>query len=595
MPELTVIGKIVEVRGLMVKASLSKLYPPYLISNGASEVAPRINGFVKTLVGLEAVVCQVCGELSVLKQDGETSDYMLELRVLGYFNENKQFVQGLRMLPIVGANLCLLTQDDYRAMSYGGDADDAASFCLGKDLFDQSKTVIVNGDKLMPTHIGVFGNTGSGKSNTLARILSEYADKLIAANKNRAKFLVLDFNNEYGQGAICPEPYKTIYTLSTRSSKGDRSRIPLDLESLSENDFITLLQASEKIQAPIVKNAYRHFLDDVGHEAAFSTWFETVIRKGVASAKRDLINSIRYRLSDYVEGLANLSFHSKHNKFFDKGTDHFFDGDEKDQELFKIEVKCITDPLDLFYAELLVAASTEEDNGTNSTFVSPLLSRAYRLFKDFKKVFDFEKKIKDLFGGKNVCVIQMASVNLDMQSVISSLVGNIVFERVASRKKGNGIPQVVTVVVDEAHRVLNEDSESRNAVQVFEKIVKEGRKFGVFLLVASQRPSDISSTIISQLHNYFIHKLVNPKDIERISKAVAYMDSDSLNLMTVLAPGECIISGTAFQMPRFVHIEQAGSERRPQSENVVIFSGDHALLASEPLEEDGLIDGEQAS
>lgn len=96
-------------------------------------------------------------------------------------------------------------------------------------------------------------------------------------------------------------------------------------------------------------------------------------------------------------------------------------------------------------------------------------------------------------------------------------------------------------------------------------------------MLASQRPSDISQTIISQLHNYFIHKLVNPSDISKIRKAVAYMDDASLDFITILAPGECIVSGTAFQMPIFITVNQVEKAFRPNSENVKLM-GDGGLL-----------------
>ncbi|MGI6377827.1 MAG: ATP-binding protein [Bacilli bacterium] len=143
------------------------------------------------------------------------------------------------------------------------------------------------------------------------------------------------------------------------------------------------------------------------------------------------------------------------------------------------------------------------------------------------------------------------------------------------------VVQTINIVVDEAHNILYEEtgqtSSHRNTLDVFEQVVKEGRKFGCYLMVSSQRPSDISPTIISQLHNYFIHKLVNPSDIQRIRKAVAYLDENSLDFLTVMAPGECIISGTAVQMPSFAYVNQVENKHRPKSENVVLF-GDGGLL-----------------
>ena len=98
-------------------------------------------------------------------------------------------------------------------------------------------------------------------------------------------------------------------------------------------------------------------------------------------------------------------------------------------------------------------------------------------------------------------------------------------------------------------------------------------------MLASQRSSDISQTIISQLHNYFIHKLVNPSDISKIRKAVAYMDDSSLDFITILAPGECIVSGTAFQMPTFLYVKQVEINKRPNSENVILI-GEKGLFVN---------------
>ncbi|WP_270855246.1 hypothetical protein, partial [Longibaculum muris] len=105
------IGRIVEVRGVDVKAKLFRLLPPYLIRNGQVVSAPKINSFVKTKVGLDTIICQVIGEYNIEKED-KTLDHFLDLKVKGYIEKGK-FIQGLRMLPIVSSNLSLLNNDDY--------------------------------------------------------------------------------------------------------------------------------------------------------------------------------------------------------------------------------------------------------------------------------------------------------------------------------------------------------------------------------------------------------------------------------------------------------------------------------------------------
>jgi hypothetical protein len=594
MSELIVIGKIAEVRGLSVRAVLFSTLPPYIVRNGKKEVAPRINGFVKTMVGLDVIVCQIIGEISTPKEEGKGENYSLELRVCGYL-EKGHFIQGLRMLPIVDANLYLFDPSDYLSLFQLEKCE--RPLPLGNDLFDDSKQVCADPDKLLLSHIGVFGNTGSGKSNTLAKLLSGYADLIREKHSNRAKFLVLDFNNEYGGESLCPADEKTVYCLSTRKNRvGDK--IPLDVASLKEDDFLALLQASEKTQAPVVKSAYRRFRTDLTEKdkEARDDRYTKIIRRMICAKKKDLVFSIRFYLSKYLIGMETLAFHSSSESFYVldvSGNRSFFNGNENDPMLSSIFVKTPEDDLDLFFFELFFSISFEEDNGTNYQFLSPLIARAGRLFEDFKKIFDFSGHFALLFKKKNICVVQMGNINLDMQSTVPSLLGNIIFERMASKKRDNLIPQAVSIVIDEAHRILNEDNSLPSVLSTYEKIVKEGRKFGLFLMVASQRPSDISATIISQLHNYFIHKLVNPQDIERIRKAVAYMDEKALDLMTILAPGECIVSGTAFQMPSFIYVQRAPTLRCPQSDNVALLNGPNALLKQKPLEKDSLADDEE--
>ena len=104
-------------------------------------------------------------------------------------------------------------------------------------------------------------------------------------------------------------------------------------------------------------------------------------------------------------------------------------------------------------------------------------------------------------------------------------------------------------------------------MEIFEEIIKEGRKFGFFLTIASQRPYDISATIISQLHNYFIHRLVNEQDLRMISNAINSLDSISKAQIPNLAPGQCVLTGTSFEMPLLIQVYKLPKEKSPSSDN----------------------------
>lgn len=110
-------------------------------------------------------------------------------------------------------------------------------------------------------------------------------------------------------------------------------------------------------------------------------------------------------------------------------------------------------------------------------------------------------------------------------------------------------------------------------LETFEEIIKEGRKFGVFLTIASQRPHDISETIISQLHNYFLHRLVNNLDILAIERAVAYLDRVSFESLPILPTGSCVLSGISTQVPVVVDIARLPAIYEPNNRTMTLADG----------------------
>jgi len=562
------IGRIVEVRGINVKAKLFRLLPPYLINNGIVVSAPKINSFVKTKVGLDTIICQVNGEYNVEKEDKAT-DYYIDLTVKGYIDHGK-FIQGLRMLPIVSSNLSLLNNDDY-AIIYDFDKDH--SFFIGKDLFEINKDIYLNFNNLMPTHIGIFGNTGSGKSNTLANVYSHYIKELNGYVSSNATVLLFDLNNEYGNNSICNKQHKVIYNLTTR--KQSSKRIPFSFENITEDEMSILLNASIKTQIPTIKHAFKSLKEE--HEEEY---YLKYVKNTIRNNQKDLFFAIRFRLNEYIKNINNINWHSNALNFYyskDDGTRIFNNSSDFDSiVLNNIQINLPAEPLDRFKFELCFSIIRECEHGVNSEFLLPLLTRAEKIFNDLKKVFDFEDN-SDIFENKNLAIIQLGNVNNDMTMIVPSLISSVIFRRQLEKKQGEEIKSIINIVLDEAHNILYKEDDlavHNNLLEKFEKIVKEGRKFGVFLTVSSQRPSDISSTILSQLHNYFIHKLVNPNDLNQIRKAVAFLDENALNFLTILAPGECILSGTSLSMPIFIQIEELDNETKPNSNNVILSGRD---------------------
>ena len=170
-------------------------------------------------------------------------------------------------------------------------------------------------------------------------------------------------------------------------------------------------------------------------------------------------------------------------------------------------------------------------------------------------------------------VIDLKNVNLEMKKIIPLLICKAHYDE-QKNKRDIDKENSLHIIIDEAHNILSETS-SREAglwkdyrLETFEEIIKEGRKFGVFLTIASQRPSDIAPTLISQLHNYFIHKLMNEHDLRAVNKAVSYLDKLSFDSISNLSTGCCFIAGQLIQFPLSVRVSLLKENERPQSETV---------------------------
>lgn len=567
-----IVGKIVEVRGIKILAKFDEKLPPHLIENRNIIPAPQINSYVKTRVGLDTIICQIVGEyLKFDNNQGKEIAYLVELEVRGRISNGK-FLGGLRLLPIVEAKLETLDKEDFNIVFY----NTQNSIVIGYNLFDTSNKVSLDINRLIPTHIGIFGNTGSGKSNTMSKIIKEYIERIEhLPNMNKSKILIFDLNNEYGNNAICCLDKKKIYNLNTRKENGDK--ISFDFKKISADDWGIILNATEKTQMPIVRKAYENSLIEFDKESHRAL---TIIKRIIFNKKNNIFYTIRTYAGQYFDNIDQISFNSTTNGFYANGR---YLNTMSDIEQLGIKLKNIDNSLDRFEFELLMEIVQRNENGINFEFISPLIFRMANKKKQLLKVLknsegEFEN---DLFEDKNICIIQIGSVNKEIKEVIPSLISNMIYDIKVENKGNLEVDSIINIVIDEAHNLLATNKEQSelygNSLKVFEKIIKEGRKFGVFLMIASQRPSDISNTITSQLQNYFIHKLVNPNDIEKIRKTVAYMDENSLNMVTVLGAGECIISGSALYIPQYVYVDELEKEYKPNSDNIKLI-GENGIL-----------------
>ena len=381
------IGKIVEVRGIKILAKMDKKLPPHIIENGNIIPAPQINSYVKTRVGLDIIICQIVGEY--LKFDNnETKEiaYLVELEVKGRISNGK-FLGGLRLLPIVEAKIETLEKKDFEIIFY----KPQESIKIGKNLFDNANDIALDINQLIPSHIGIFGNTGSGKSNTMSKILKEYIVKTEKLpQKNNSKILIFDLNNEYGENAICNEQKKKIFNLNTRKNSG--SKIPFNFKDLSAEDWGIILNATEKTQMPIIRRAYENSKKefDVDNHRGLN-----LIKRIIYNKKNAMFYSIRNYAEQYFENIDRVKFNGRTGDFY-YDIDNYNLKTMEDIDKLDIKVKTIQNSLDRFEFELLLEIVQRNENGINFEYISPLMFRMANKKLQLLKIFESStEKIED--------------------------------------------------------------------------------------------------------------------------------------------------------------------------------------------------------
>ncbi len=177
-------------------------------------------------------------------------------------------------------------------------------------------------------------------------------------------------------------------------------------------------------------------------------------------------------------------------------------------------------------------------------------------------------EIGELVTEKNITVVSLRDVNIQLRKILPLLLCKKLYDDKKFEDDGD---TYLNIIIDEAHNILSEDSSRESEqwkdyrLETFEEIIKEGRKFGVFLTVASQRPADISPTIISQLHNYFLHRLINDQDIKAVERTIAYLDKVSFEYLPILPTGTCIFAGLLANVPVVIDIGHMEPRHEPKN------------------------------
>lgn len=607
-----IVGNVVSIDGTKInvlmneQSNLESFHYDGIIYNGIS-----IGSYVGIIRGSHKIIGRVEREfLEDINKEPHVQEFLrdrferhLEVSLVGdIYKGNFDF--GIKRFPMIFNEVVLLTDDEIKNILQKDSANSLNKILVGKSI-SNSIDVEISWDKLFNTHIGIFGNTGSGKSNTLTKIYTELFNleifEICINFNNRSNFVILDFNGEYLRKGVLRHKKKCL-NLSTKNNKGDK--LPLlpsvfwDVETLS-----ILYSATEKTQRPFLARAVKYFVDENTYDittdkiieglgSAFYNTFKQNNNKEMLNLLQKSLETIgfdyckKYYNSDGCEiDISWLSayWHSKNNTYYSGGL-YFTEVDDS---------KILDSRID-FEAALRTDSIQDNINKLTVTQKLKIAVNAHLIYclaygkVNFEYINPLIQRIeaRSNFVEKTIClsenpeewdvlnIISFRNCNSDAKKMLPLLVAKQLYdEQKINIADDAEITSTVHLIIDEAHNILSaqstreEESWKDYRLEVFEEIIKEGRKFGFFITLASQRPYDISPTIISQLHNYFIHRLVNEQDLRMIANAVNSLDSISKSQIPSLAPGQCIITGTSFEMPLLIQVEKLSKERSPSSDN----------------------------
>ena len=555
------------------------------------------------------------------------------LRKLAVQEERYAFRRGADALPSVGTPVLLPTEKQLRSIVESGEKRRVK---IGTSPLAGDAEVRIDPDRLFGRHLAVLGNTGSGKSCSVAGLIrwSLEQAQLNSGDQPNARFIVLDPNGEYSRAFGDDGSAAKARIFKVNPPEGEVAlRVPLWFWNSAE--WSSIMQASAKTQRPLLKRALREVKTGrPGVMASSEEERKLALRRYLSSTlitiQRDLRSGaikteeskFGFRLKAIADDLANKQDDFAEHRLDEvktaietalRVTFNSFQKDGKTIEYYhaftEAQVHSILDALASSLGTLggvIYQEGPDEDvplpfNGTDLADHLDILAEQENAtqFLDFFvariRTFLSDPRLKAVIGDTGsiklqdwlgdhigesgamngcVTVIDLSLVPTDVVHVITAVIARIVFEALQRYVKLNQVALPTVLVMEEAHTFIKryrEDVENYDAAtvccQVFERIAREGRKFGLGLVLSSQRPSELSPTVLSQCNSFLLHRISNDRDQELVHRLVPDNLKGLLRELPSLPSQSAILLGWASELPVLVRMNDLPKEQQPRSDD----------------------------
>jgi len=472
------IGYVRSVRGLEVEVELNKDVNQMKFSfGGRTYRVGQIGSYVTIPVLFEKLVGIVSEiRMQPLEEiiDGKpvlSDKKIMQLQLVGCIREGS-FDRGLKTYPLIGDEVHLARSDDVESIFAGQKTEH--SIKVGNFSQSEDTPIWIDVNKMLSRHSAIVGNTGSGKSTTVATLIRSFLEKY-----EHPHIILFDIHGEYGQ----------IKHKKIKHIEADQLKVPHWLLNMSQ--------------------------------------WKDLLSIGPTAAKQ----------SDNLK-TAITNLREEHNKDFDKS---------------KLSVDT---PIFFPMVQLLSHPSIEKDASLKEKL--DVLSKDVRydnvLKSGYNSTADIERFAESMLDMKFGCtILNLSKIVPDILSAVVEILSRLIYE-LAYWNLEKDFP--VVLIYEEGHRYLSSDYGNYSSRKRIENIAKEGRKYGVGIIIVSQRPSDISETILAQCNNFITHRLTTDKDREFIKNLLPENLLGLTNLLPSLGQGEALIAGDAAVLPARADIKK---------------------------------------
>ncbi|MDD2181369.1 MAG: ATP-binding protein [Bacilli bacterium] len=536
---------------------------------------------------------------------GEIEDISSEIIKIRFLGEivNDKFVGGVIRKPTLSATIRVINPEEI-SLIIGKETP--KSFLLGYSPLYDDYPIHIDVNELFSNHLSIFGNSGSGKSYGVARILQN-----IFLNKNvvpfKSNFFVFDAYGEYHNAFVNLNKINSnfnfkVYTTNTNHVGVNLLKIPIWL--LGVDEIALLLSAESHGQLPIIERMLKLVRVFAEKSEKTESYKNHLIAKAImailytnqtpASKRNDVFSIIascsteKFNLEAPVNGVGYV------RKFRECFTIDSAGNFTENVLLTSYITQFINDEIEKYIPSGTNPYSLEDlERALEFTLISEGLLRNEKSFSDaitlkvrlhsitigeYAKFFEVDKYIsKENFiaglvstNGKKAQI-----VNFNLEDVedwfgkfVTKLFAKLFFDFTKSLKNRASVP--MHLFLEEAHRYVQNDNDIYLiGYNIFDRVAKEGRKYGMILNLISQRPVEISETVISQCSNFLIFKMNHPRDLEYIRQMLPNISAEIVEKQKSLQPGTCVAFGRAFKVPMIVKMQLPNPEPHSSNADVV--------------------------